>query len=125
MLKVLSLSGRTSLYVKSLTLRNFKRFEEATFDLRPLNLLVGPNNSGKSTVLQALSLFQFCVRSTLRRKNSGYALENVSLGQEEFAVIPVADPLDLWKDRKAQRAGKHLKIELGAEIRTKPILCSL
>lgn len=104
------------MHVKSLTLRNFKRFSQATFDLRTLNLLVGPNNSGKSTVLQALSLFQFCVRSTLRRKNAGYVLENVSLGQEEFAVIPVADPLDLWKDRKAQRAGKHLKIELEAKL---------
>lgn len=104
------------MHVRSLTLRNFKRFGEVTFDLRTLNLLVGPNNSGKSTVLQALSLLQFCVRSTLRRKNSGYILENVSLGQEEFAVIPVADPLDLWKDRKAQKAGKHLKIELEAKL---------
>lgn len=104
------------MHVTSLTLRNFKRFGEATFDLGRLNLLVGPNNCGKSTVLQALSLFQFCVRSTLRRKNSGYVLEPVSLGQEEFAVIPVADPLDLWKDRKAQHAAKHLKIEVGAEL---------
>lgn len=104
------------MYVTSLTLRNFKRFGEATFELGTLNLLVGPNNSGKSTILQALSLLQFCVRSTLHRKNLGYVLENVSLGQEEFAVIPVADPLDLWRDRKAQRAGKHLKIELEANL---------
>lgn len=104
------------MHVKSLTLRNFKQFSEATFDLQTFNLLVGPNNSGKSTVLQALLLFQFCVRSTLHRRNSGYGLENVSLGQEEFGVIPVADPLDIWKDRKAQRAGKHLKIELEARL---------
>jgi predicted ATPase len=102
--------------VTKLRVSNFKRFADATFDLQPFNVIVGPNNSGKSTLLQAMSLLQFCIRSTLRKRNSSYELASVSLGQEEFAVIPVAEALDLWKDRRAQRGGKHIKIEIEADL---------
>jgi energy-coupling factor transporter ATP-binding protein EcfA2 len=104
------------MFVTELRLRNFKRFEDATFRLDRFNVVVGPNNSGKSTLLQALALLQFCVRNTLRRKNSSYELKNVSLGQEDFAVIPVAEPLDLWTERRSQRSGKHVDIEIDAQL---------
>lgn len=43
-----------------LRLRNFKSVGdvEQTIDLRPLTILLGPNNSGKSTILQALLLLK-------------------------------------------------------------------
>jgi len=104
------------MHVTKLHVRNFKRFDSSSFELDRFNVIVGPNNSGKSTLLQAMSLLQFCVRSTLRPRNSTYELGNVSLGQEEFAVIPVAEPLDLWKDRKAQKRAGHIKIEIEAEL---------
>jgi len=104
------------MHVTRLTVKNFKRFEATSFELGRFNVVVGPNNSGKSTVLQAMSLLQFCIRSTLRKRNSSYELTNISLGQEEFAVIPVAEPLDLWRDRKAQKGGKHIKIEIEAQL---------
>jgi energy-coupling factor transporter ATP-binding protein EcfA2 len=40
----------------SLTLHRFKGFEQAEFDIAPLTVLIGPNNSGKSSVLQSLAL---------------------------------------------------------------------
>ena len=41
--------------IQSLELSNFKRFERANLDLdAPINILVGPNSSGKSSVLKAL-----------------------------------------------------------------------
>jgi len=42
--------------LRQLTLRNFKAFQAATFDLAPITVLIGPNNAGKSTVLHALAL---------------------------------------------------------------------
>jgi energy-coupling factor transporter ATP-binding protein EcfA2 len=104
------------MHLTRLWVKNFKRFEAAAFELGRFNVVVGPNNSGKSTLLQAMSLLQFCIRSTLRRRNSSFELENVSLGQEELAVIPVAEPMDLWKDRKVQKGGEHIKIEIQAEL---------
>jgi predicted ATPase len=41
---------------KRLTLGNFKRFQNASLELRRLNVIVGPNNSGKSSLLAALRL---------------------------------------------------------------------
>ena len=47
--------------ITKLTLRNFKSVGDQIYDFTQFNLLVGRNNSGKSTVLQALAIWQFCV----------------------------------------------------------------
>jgi len=42
--------------IKQLTIRNFRGIKEGTLDLSPLTVLLGANNSGKSTILEALFL---------------------------------------------------------------------
>jgi predicted ATPase len=42
--------------ITSLRIRYFKRFADASFDLRPLTVLTGLNGTGKSTTLQSLLL---------------------------------------------------------------------
>ncbi|MGJ3561200.1 AAA family ATPase [Streptomyces sp. INA 01156] len=42
--------------ITSLRVRNFKRFTDASFALRPLTVLTGLNGTGKSTTIQALLL---------------------------------------------------------------------
>ena len=41
---------------REVTLRNFRAWEQLTLQLRPITLLFGPNNSGKSSILSALAL---------------------------------------------------------------------
>lgn len=41
--------------ISKVVLRNFKRFEEETFRLDGNVILTGPNNSGKTTLLQAIA----------------------------------------------------------------------
>ncbi len=41
-------------HLTSVTIRRFKRITDASFDLANLNVLVGGNNSGKSSIIQAL-----------------------------------------------------------------------
>lgn len=41
--------------IKSLWLKNFKLFSDHKIELKPLTLLTGPNSSGKSTILGALT----------------------------------------------------------------------
>lgn len=44
--------------ITAITLENFRAFSKPTrFELRPITLLVGPNNSGKSSVTKALTTF--------------------------------------------------------------------
>jgi energy-coupling factor transporter ATP-binding protein EcfA2 len=42
--------------LKSLRLSNFKGFEQHLLPLRPTTVIVGPNNAGKSTIIEALRL---------------------------------------------------------------------
>ena len=42
--------------IKKLVLRNFRGVEKGVLEFSPLTILLGPNNAGKSTVLEALSL---------------------------------------------------------------------
>lgn len=51
--------------ITRLSLRNFKCFEEQSFDLAPLSLLTGLNGMGKSSVLQALLLVRQSARAGL------------------------------------------------------------
>ena len=45
------------LVIESIYINNFKAFEKETFMLNKDNLLIGENDSGKSTILQALDIF--------------------------------------------------------------------
>ena len=44
--------------ISRLTLRNFKRFREHTFELADSVVLAGPNNAGKSTLLRAIATWK-------------------------------------------------------------------
>jgi len=63
----------------------FKAFERFVLHLRHFNILVGPNNAGKSTILAAFRILAVALRKALRRKptiirgpqgrNFGYAID--------------------------------------------------
>ena len=48
--------------------RRFKAFEKFTLHLRNLNILVGPNNAGKSTILAAFRILAAAMRVANARK---------------------------------------------------------
>ena len=47
--------------IRRLVLRRFKRFEEEIFTMDGHVVLAGPNNSGKTTVLQAIAAFSLAL----------------------------------------------------------------
>ena len=98
--------------ITKVRINNFKRFEQLEMDLKPLDCLVGPNNSGKTTLLQALALFDFCVHHCLNRKNGDFEIKPRTIQPEDFYVLPVSDPMDLWTDRVTMRAKKQQRIEI-------------
>ena len=65
--------------ITKLVLRNFKSIKEQAYDLTDFDLLVGSNNCGKSTILQALAIWQFCVNEFDRTKRSGKTGKQVVL----------------------------------------------
>ena len=87
--------------ITTLTLRNFKSIEEQTYEFAQFDLLVGRNNSGKSTILQALAIWQFCVDEFRRVNRQGKTGAQVIL--PNFTALPVPEFNLLWKEKTDRR----------------------
>ncbi len=83
--------------ITQLTLRNFKSVSEQVYKFTDFDLLVGRNNSGKSTVLQSLAIWQFCMDEFHRTKRSGNT--GIQIVLPNFTALPVPEFNLLWKDR--------------------------
>lgn len=97
----------------SVTLTRFKRFRDTTFELSPtgISFLAGGNNSGKSTLLQAIAIWEFC-RSILENERgpesllAGYTGQGLGLSSDEFSPIAVASLKHLWTNLTTQNVGQ-------------------
>jgi putative ATP-dependent endonuclease of OLD family len=49
--------GVDKVKLSKLTIRNFKGIKELSIDIENISVIIGPNNCGKSTILQALKVF--------------------------------------------------------------------
>jgi hypothetical protein len=83
--------------ITKLTLKNFKSVGEQEYDFTLFDLLVGRNNSGKSTVLQALAIWQFCMDEFHRSKRTGS--KGIQVVLPNFTALPVPEFNLLWKER--------------------------
>lgn len=105
------------LTVKKVKIKNFKRFKNLDIEIRTFDCIVGSNNSGKTTLLQALALFDFCIHHCLSSSNGDIELKRRTISQEELYVIPVANLADLWTNRQtgANSKGNPIQITLAFE----------
>lgn len=89
--------------IREIRIRGFKRYADARFRLPGQVVLAGPNNTGKTTVLQAVASWAFAFRrwrrvvESVERGPDGYALAPIS--RPAFAVAPLRGFDQLWKDR--------------------------
>lgn len=100
--------------IARVTIENFKRFGRQEFSLDPVTVLAGPNNSGKTTLIQALSAWAFGLARW--RAGRGAAIENgqpiVSkrVGQpitrKDFTALPLSHFNLLWTERATNWRGK-------------------
>ena len=88
--------------ISKLTLRNFKSVDEQVYEFTRFDLLVGRNNSGKSTVLQAMAIWQYCVDEFGRTRRTGSTGIQVVL--PTFTALPVPEFSLLWKDRTIRKS---------------------
>ena len=84
-----------------LTVRNFKRFGEAEIELGSPVVLIGPNNSGKTSAMQALALWDIGLRRWNERSAGRSAPERrpgVTVNRRDLFAIPVPAANLLWRD---------------------------
>lgn len=68
------------------------------------DLLVGANNCGKSTILQALAIWQYCVDQFRRSKRTGS--RGIQIVLPNFTALPLPEFALLWKDKTERRYPK-------------------
>lgn len=102
--------------IRRVTVRNFKQFEEQVFDLSDTVVLVGPNNSGKSTLLQAIATWRFGLDRWMEHtaENKNDLRTGVPVQRGEFTPVPLREMNLLWNDRIVASAsdGRPREIEI-------------
>jgi hypothetical protein len=64
------LKGERADLIHHISLNNFRKFSNFALSLRKGNILVGPNNAGKSSILDALRILDACLRHIRTRNPS-------------------------------------------------------
>lgn len=114
------------MYIKKVELHRFKRYAKASIALKDeLSLVVGGNNSGKSTILQALAAWQFCkTLIEIEKGRKGWlqagGKSGVGMGIVDFTPLQVPSLAHLWTNLKTTKDkeldGYTLKIKVFWDI---------
>ena len=112
-----------------LTVRNFKPFEELEVDLGNPVVFIGPNNSGKTSAMQALALWEAGLHRWNERRAGPGAPERrpgVAINRRDLTAVPVPDARALWHQLRVRRswmedgrqANENVRIEVEVEGET-------
>ena len=90
--------------IRVVRIRGFKRFDDVEFRLPGHVVLAGPNNTGKTTVLQAIASWALALRRWRELNDCsprrGYA--RAPIARQAFVSVPLRSFDLLWKDRRYQ-----------------------
>jgi AAA15 family ATPase/GTPase len=112
-------------------IENFKTFSQKIhIGLSHPAVIIGPNNSGKTSVIQALSLWDRGVKSWFEKKgetNSTKERERYGAGINRLNIfeVPVAETRFFWNKTRVRQKSDNIKmrISLGIEYQGKIIDC--
>jgi len=100
--------------IREIIIRRFKRFREERFSLDGHIVLAGPNNSGKTTVLQAIAAWNLALNRWKELhdfQRHGGAYPKAPIARQAFAAVPLRTFDLLWNDRSYRG---HIEIELAS-----------
>jgi predicted ATPase len=111
--------------IDSLRIKNFKGLEEVEIPLESNVVFVGPNNSGKTTALQALALWHLGAKKWLEKRGAGRVPKKrpgVTINRRDLITIPTPSAILLWRDLHVRRSSqveavrgtKNISIEIAA-----------
>ncbi len=87
--------------ITRIAIRNFKMFDDVEVELGARTVLIGPNNSGKTSALQALALWELGLRRW-NEKRAGKATPEkrpgVTISRHDIISLPVSSAKLLWRD---------------------------
>ncbi len=84
-----------------LVIRNFKRFGGVEIELGSPVVFIGPNNSGKTSAMQALALWDVGLKRWNEKragKSTPEKRPGVTVNRRDLVAIPIPDANLLWRD---------------------------
>ncbi len=101
--------------IRSVRIRRFKRFDDVEFVLPQPVVVAGPNNTGKTTLLQAIAAFDLALMrwkelNDFQRHGGAYTYAPIS--RQTFSAVPLRTYDLLWTDRKEEEA---IEIEIQSD----------
>jgi len=93
------------MYISKLKIKNFKCFDEVEINFDPnFNLIIGENNSGKSTIFDALRLWQLAFKEFLKdrtnnQQSSFRVTQNFSFTIDDIAFLRIIDFNNLFNNK--------------------------
>ena len=97
--------------------RNFKNFENVEVELGNLVVFIGPNNSGKTTALQALTLWEIGLKrwnENRKGKKNPEKRPGVVINRLNLISVPVPEARLLWRNLQV-RDPKNVRIDIIVE----------
>jgi len=90
------------------TIENFKGLDYADLDLGQNVVCIGPNNSGKTSALQALALWDVGWRRWVEKRDKSAASQRtgVTINRRDILSIPTPSARLLWKDLHTRNSSK-------------------
>ena len=88
-----------------LTARNFKRFGEVEIELGNPVVFIGPNNSGKTSAMQALALWDIGLKRWNEKYSGKRTPQNrpgVTINRKDLLAIPVPRATLLWREMRTR-----------------------
>ncbi len=107
-----------------LEIENFKRFgERQRIELDHPAVLIGPNNCGKTSAIQALALWSQAIKTWYDARKDSSAKERTatSLNRLNIVAVPVQRTRFFWHNTQVRTGNKdiHLVITVGVEFQGK------
>lgn len=106
-------------------LQKFKQFPDSVVAINPgMSIVAGGNNAGKSSLLQALAVWEFCKVATIAQKGEDSLVagkisnQGFGLGDDEFSPVNLPSLKHLWTNLKTQKSDDDLDgytLRLGCE----------
>lgn len=109
------------MFISRLSIKNFKKFDEIEFNFDSPVVLIGPNNSGKTSVLQAITLLEAGLKRISAEKKKGTVRVGVSINRKDLISIPIPEAKLLWHNKNVRfidrNNGKQFTKNITIEIR--------
>ena len=102
-----------------LEIENFKRFgERQRIELDHPAVLIGPNDCGKTTVLQAISLWSYAVQNWWDAKGANSSKDRPSVALNRLAIVsvPVLRTRHFWRDLVVRRGNREVALRITAGV---------